>query len=330
MKKILLIITCAIFALTAGSCDRDAKFETHIPVHPLQDVVLSASATCQGETVVGDVDNTAHTIKFVFTDADDFSQVKMKLHFAARAILKEGATEDQTVNLKDNTYSFVANNTENDITYTVSAAKASVVEVDRTQCSVVKGLAGDADSSVYCKDPADPKYLFDGKWLSKKNAYSEVSYKYFGWTVAYNQAGHNNVFTFSTGSAMRLAKMIVRPYWGYCNNDPAEFEIYAYNLPGAPTGDWANWKLIATVNDADKWQITKSAVAGSADDQVVNGTVVEFKYDPENLPEAQYYRFKVVKNFFSEFGTSMSSLWSVRVNWFTISEIQLWRYNIDE
>ena len=82
------------------------------------------------------------------------------------------------------------------------------------------------------------------------------------------------------------------------------------------------------VDDSDKWQITKNAEAGSENDLTVNGTVVEFKYG--ELPEARYYRFKMLKNFYAAFGTAMNQYWSGRINYFALSEVELWRYNTEE
>jgi len=55
---------------------------------------------------------------------------------------------------------------------------------------------------------------------------------------------------------------------------------------------------------------------------------VEFKYG--ELPEARYYRFKMLKNFYAAFGTAMNQYWSGRINYFALSEVELWRYNTEE
>lgn len=78
----------------------------------------------------------------------------------------------------------------------------------------------------------------------------------------------------------------------------------------------------------EEGQITKNAEAGSENDLTVNGTVVEFKYG--ELPEARYYRFKMLKNFYAAFGTAMNQYWSGRINYFALSEVELWRYNTEE
>lgn len=72
----------------------------------------------------------------------------------------------------------------------------------------------------------------------------------------------------------------------------------------------------------------QNAEAGSENDLTVNGTVVEFKYG--ELPEARYYRFKMLKNFYAAFGTAMNQYWSGRINYFALSEVELWRYNTEE
>lgn len=81
----------------------------------------------------------------MFNDTKDFTSTEIKFNFPSRVILKEGAVEELTADLNaGKTYTFVVNNLEEDITYTVTAYKASIVQVDRTQCSVITGLDGDA------------------------------------------------------------------------------------------------------------------------------------------------------------------------------------------
>jgi len=168
--------------------------------------------------------------------------------------------------------------------------------------------------------------------MSKKGAYGEVAYNHFGWMMANpsKTPERGNSFTFDAGEPMRLSKIVFWPYWPYENQQPAVYELYAYTLSGEPaqTGEWTNWEKILEVDDSDKWQITKNAEAGSENDLTVNGTVVEFKYG--ELPEARYYRFKMLKNFYAAFGTAMNQYWSGRINYFALSEVELWRYNTEE
>ena len=104
-------------------------------------MVLSATATIGDETVPGVIDNSGHTVQFVFNENSDFSNVDITIEYADRAILKEGAETAFTADLTEG-YSFVVNNLEEDYTYTVTATRASVIQIDRLQCSVVTGLAG--------------------------------------------------------------------------------------------------------------------------------------------------------------------------------------------
>ncbi|WP_290540347.1 DUF5000 domain-containing lipoprotein [Alistipes sp.] len=330
MKRIYSILT--FLALAGGvltSCDQDAKFSTYIPTHALHEMVRSAKATCGEETVTGAVDNNTHAIKFVFVSDVDFSKVKVVIDYASRTVLKEGAFTEQEINLTT-PYTFVLNNLEEDFTYTISVDKALVAEVDRAQCAVL-AMENDAvyDDTAPGQAGGHIRYCFDGKRMSKKEAYGEVGYNFFGWTMKEPAPeGHGNSFTFDVGEPMRLSKMLIWPYWPYNNNAPAIYEIYAYTLPGEPTGDWANWVKIADVDDSDKWEIVKNAQPGSAEDLTTQGTTIEFKFG--DVPETRYYRLKMVKNFYAAFGEAMNANWKVRQNWFTLSEIELWRYNISE
>ena len=289
----------------------------------------SATATCGSETVVGTVDNATHELQFVFVNKSNFSDVAVTLEYATRAIRKEGAPEEgQKLNLSA-PYSFVMNNLEEDFTYTIAASRAQIMQVDHTQCTV---LQLDTDADYQRTKEVDPSRCFDGKHMSKKGAYGEVAYNHFGWMMANpsKTPERGNSFTFDAGEPMRLSKIVFWPYWPYENQQPAVYELYAYTLSGEPaqTGEWTNWEKILEVDDSDKWQITKNAEAGSENDLTVNGTVVEFKYG--ELPEARYYRFKMLKNFYAAFGTAMNQYWSGRINYFALSEVELWRYNTEE
>ena len=332
MKRILSLLSIISFAAGMTSCNVDAEFSEFIPTHPLSNMVKSATATCGSETVSGTVDNSTHEIKFVFVESSNFSDVKVTLDYATRAILKDGAPEaGQQINLS-NPYSFVLNNLEEDYTYTIAASRALITQVPHSQCSVMQ-LDNDA---AYIREgtaayKADPYFCFDGKHLSKKGAYGEVVYNNFGWTMP-NPApdGRGNSFTFDAGQAMRLSKVIFWPYWPYENQAPAVYELYAYTLPGEPaqSGEWTNWEKIADIDDSEKWQPTKAAEAGSPEDLTIYGSPVEFKYG--QIPEARYYRVKMLKNFYAVYCTAMNQYWSGRVNFFSIAEVELWRYNNEE
>lgn len=318
------------------SCDQDARFETRIPVHSLTNMVKSATATVGDETVPGTVDNKEHTILFVFNEATDFSDTKVNIEYASRTICLEGALEEFTADL-NGTYSFVVNNQEEDFTYTVSASRAEIVKLDRSQCAVVLGLENDADPASIndSGNNRDASYLFDGKWMSKKEAWSEVSYHCFGWNmdssdgtppVGADGTQFGNAYTVDLGESMKVARMRFWPYYPYEGNAAAQFEIYAYSFDGEPAGDWTGWELIAEVDDSAKWQTVKNAEAGSADDLCTVGTVVEFDYN--NVPFARYYRVKIVKNFYAYYQTAMHPYWAGRQCWYSVSELEVWKYNL--
>ena len=329
----------AAVSLGASSCDIEKKFDTEIPQYPLTQLVKSATATAGEETVEGVVDNAAHTITFVFNDTKDFTSTEIKFNFPNRVILKEGAVEELTTDLNaGKTYTFVVNNLEEDVTYTVIAYKASIVQVDRTQCSVITGLDGDADPSKLETAASNNGYgtgcafLFDGRWLSKKEGYTDVHYQCFGWEMSSlkgsNGENFGTAYTVDFGAPMRVAKMRFLPYRAYCENAAALYEIYAWTLDGEPSGDWSNWQLIASVDDSAKWNIIKEIGAGETHPLITEGTTVDFVYS--EVPLARYYRVKIVKNFYEYYQDKMSSEWANRKYWYDVSELMVWRYNLDE
>ena len=50
----------------------------------------------------------------------------------------------------------------------------------------------------------------------------------------------------------------------------------------------------------------------------------------DQLGEDSRQRFKMLKNFYAAFGTAMNQYWSGRINYFALSEVELWRYNTEE
>ncbi len=331
MKRLAILFPIVLLAgFAAVSCDVDAKFSDYIPTHALANMVLSATATIGDETVPGVIDNSGHTVQFVFNENSDFSNVDITIEYADRAILKEGAETAFTADLTEG-YSFVVNNLEEDYTYTVTATRASVIQIDRLQCSVVTGLANDAPELFLNTGQSNVVYLFDGKWMSKKGDYSN-GYVFFGWQN--NEAwetGYGDAFTVDLGESFRVARMCFRPYWNYANQDAAVFEIYAYTGPGEPVGEWTDWQLVATVDDSEKWEIEKNLPddqIGTENDLVVQGTTVEFDYN--SVPEARYYRVKVVQNFYAYFGTAMHEFAASRHHWYSLSELEVWKYNTGE
>lgn len=328
----------AAVSLGVTSCDIEKEFDTEIPQYPLTQLVKSATATAGDETVEGVVDNAAHTITFVFNDTKDFTSTEIKFNFPNRVILKEGAVEVLTADLNaGKTYTFVLNNLEEDVTYTVIAYKASIVQVDRAQCSVITGLDGDVDPSKLETAASNNGYgtscafLFDGRWMNKKEGYTDVHYQCFGWEMSSlkgsNGENFGTAYTVDFGAPMRVAKMRFLPYRAYCENAAALYEIYAWTLDGEPSGDWSNWQLIASVDDSAKWNIIKEVGAGETHPLITEGTTVDFVYS--EVPLARYYRVKIVKNFYEYYQDRMSSEWANRKYWYDVSELMVWRYNLD-
>lgn len=328
--------------LAIASCDVEKKFNTEIPTYPLTKLVSSATATAGDESVKGVVDNDGHTVTFVFNDAKDFSAIDMKFTYPSRVVRKDGALDEVTADLNGGkTYSFVLNNLEEDFTYTVSAYRASTQKVDRTECSVITGLDGDADpAKMETATTADGKYgnsvknLFDGMYSKKKNDWTSYGYRSFGWQMASltgsNGETYGNAYTVDFGSTMKVAKMVFWPYWPYTRLDAAQFEIYAWPLDGEPSGSWANWQLIASVDVSDRYEPTAALADGETNEFLTNGIVVDFIYG--DVPAARYYRVKLLNNFMSVWKEKIDQNWNAaaNVNGYTVAELEVWKYNLDE
>lgn len=331
-----------IFAAGASvmSCDIEKKFDTTIPQYPLTKLISSATATAGEETVNGIVDNDKHTVEFVFNDTEDFSAIEMKFNYPSRVIRKENAAADTTADLNGGRkYTLVLNNLEEDFTYEVSAYRASVVKVDRTQCSVITGLDGDADPATMetlkqGKYGASAECLFDGLWSTKKNDWASYGYRSFGWAMKSLQGSDGktfgNAYTVDFGSSMRVAKMRFWPYWPYTRTDAAQFEIYAWPLEGEPSGSWASWQLIGTVDVSDRWEATNALGDGETNAYLSEGIVVDFVYG--DVPSARYYRVKLIKNFMQVYKDKIEKYWNdvANVNAYSVAELEVWKYNIDE
>ena len=72
----------------------------------------------------------------------------------------------------------------------------------------------------------------------------------------------------------------------------------------------------------------KGGAAGAYSALLADGITVVIPEDNEIV--ARYYRFKMLKNFYAAFGTAMNKYWSGRINYFALSEVELWRYNTEE
>lgn len=338
-------------SLGAASCDIEKKFDTEIPQYPLTQLVKSATATVGDETVEGVVDNDKHTITFVFKESKDFSAVNIKMVYLSRAVLKDGAAEELTTDLSANkAYSFVVNNLEEDITYSMTAFRAAMLKVDRTKCSVITGLEGDANPTMLSttKDPDGkygslPKHLFDGIYMTAKpttednnHQWSSIGYRSFGWQMETkdltgpNGEKYGNAYTVDLGSKMRVAKMVFWPYWPYTRIEGAQFEIYAWTLDGEPSGDWTNWQLIASADFSDRFELAASLPGDSTDPIFSEGMIVDFNYG--DVPEARYYRVKSINNFMSIYKDKVDKNWNSpsNINAYSVCELEVWQYNIDE
>ena len=352
MKHLFNTIMISVVAgLGLVSCDIDKQFDTKIPQYPLTQLVKSATATVGDETVAGVVDNDAHTITFVFKETKDFSSVSVKMSYPSRVIRKDGALDELTADLSaSKAYTFVVNNLEEDVTYSMTAFRAATIKVDRTQCSVVTGLEGDANpvkmsttTNPEGKYGSLPKHLFDGIYMTAKPTYdddnhqwSSIGYRSFGWAMdtgdmtGANGEKYGNAYTVDLGAKMRVAKMVFWPYLPYTREEGAQFEIYAWTLDGEPSGDWGNWQLIASADFSDRFELAASLPSNSTDPIFSEGMILEFNYS--DVPEARYYRVKLIKNFMSIYQDKIDANWNnpKNVNAYSVCELEVWQYNIDE
>lgn len=344
------MITAAV-SLGLMSCDIEKVFDTEIPTYTLTQLVKSATATAGDETVEGVVDNDNHTVTFVFKETKDFSSVSVRLVYPSRVVLKEGALEELTTDLADGkAYTFVVNNLEEDVTYSMTAFRAATIKVDRTKCSVITGLEGDANPAKMktTDDPQGrwgslPEHLFDGLHMTGKptnekenTQWSSIGYRSFGWQMdtkdltGPNGEKYGNAYTVDLGSKMRVAKMVFWPYWPYTRIEGAQFEIYAWKLDGEPSGDWTNWQLIASADFSDRFELALSLPGDSTHPYFSEGMTVDFNYG--DVPEARYYRVKSINNYMSIYKDKVDEYWNSpsNINAYSVCELEVWQYNIDE
>lgn len=188
------------------------------------------------------------------------------------------------------------------------------------------------------------EYLFDGNWLAKYNyaAYpggdsskeSPYGYQSFGGNAAAGQMS----FTIDAGKPIKLAKYITYLYYGYKQNDPLQWEIYRYDVEGAPdqSGAWDNWTKVGSVDVSRVWKdelggyavnySPKEAniAAGDPFPRFSEGEAVKVKY--EDSKPSQYYRFKMLVNGYGYYKEENAQWWGGRVAWLTISEVSLYEY----
>ncbi|MCQ2158892.1 MAG: DUF4855 domain-containing protein [Bacteroidales bacterium] len=207
-------------------------------------------------------------------------------------------------------------------------------EIPFEQCSILN-LEGDAVLST--DNGPSVKFtmreLFDGRWMSGYQRWSEVAWKFFGW-----DGGETHPwFTFDVSRSVKLYKLAVMPYRGLQGIDPAQFELWAYvadgQVPAKTREDWylsdTNWVRIL---DADFSYLRDKAISLSASDigksgtdPCVEGEVAFVGNCCDTIPRARYYRFRLLNNFNGAFRDENNGVyWTSSASACNMSELRLW------
>ena len=300
------------YKFTLNNNVEDVEYTIHaeVTVATLTPVTM-VSATAGGKSGKVTLDNENHRIDIVFVPGTDLSAVTVSMIFDERATPGKDAFEEKTIDLTDD-YNFVVNNGLEDLTYTIHAGFNAEALLSHELCSVVR-VDGDADM-VEGYDNMFMANLFDNKWMSAASAYDEIDYLHFGWTMDMGVTDRGNWFVFDITEPAALAAVKVWPYWPYDRNDPAVFSIYAWTGSGEPTA-WSasetSWKKVLQADHSDLFRSNETCANPPQD-------------KASEFVEAQYYCFVMEKNFYAAKEGDCDEWWYVRVNWCTMSELQVW------
>lgn len=208
-------------------------------------------------------------------------------------------------------------------------------EIPFSDCRVLN-LEGDA--TLLTENGPSVKFtmreLFDGKWMSGYQRWSEVGWRFFGW----DGSEQHPWITFDVSRSVKLYKMAVMPYRGLQGSDPAQFELWAYTadgtVPEATDEQWyvndPDWVRII---DADFSHLMEKALALDPShvgepsyDPCVEGEVAYAGGCCDTIPRARYYRFRLINNFSGAFRDEnpLSVYWASSAAACHMSEIRLW------
>lgn len=334
------------YAFTVNNAVEDISFTMSAGVVATTTPVIEAYAVSSvAGNIYAEVDNASHKISFDFSAGSvTLSAVPVVIIYSPRSELKTGAFTEATIDLTS-PYTFVCTDGVNDLTYTITGAMSMGTLVPNTECSVVKGIAGACPASdpeniaagAYKSTDAggnllnDPANLFDGVWMSKAEAYTEVGYRYFG--QGFVTEDYSTWFVFDIGSKAKVEKIVIWPYYPYSQGQcPWKYELYAFVGEGE-VGAWsassADWKKVAE-DDLTEWYYEQKAVEESKDtlygtesDHCTTGRTVEFD---AAAPSAQYYCYHMSANMFSLGQSDLFPWWTGRTRAMMMSEIQVYAY----
>lgn len=323
MKRIKLILFVLVVSLFSA-CDTNVVFSDYVPVYPVEEPIVSATAVSQGITTGCLLDNKKHSIVFSYMPGFcDTTEMDITIEYDYRVTPKEGAFIQEVKDLT-NPYSFVVNDRVKDVTYTISTKKYEPQLLTRDECSVFR-VEGDAqiktEGQAYAK--RDTAYLFDGRYMSKANAKSEIDYQRFAWQMSANPQGHGNWFVMKTSTPVTLYQIRMWPYEPYCKDFAAVYEIYAWTGDGAPktfstVGE--KWVKVISADHTDLYEIEKKAIedgkTGTVDDICTNPPIDK----SGQCVESQYFCFNMVKNYYAACEDNPTYGWR-----FACAEIQLYK-----
>lgn len=296
MKKIITLISLILSVSMLGftSCSED-EMDDSIPVNPVMVPIKSVTAEDGDEIATAVISDMDRTIELSLKNLKSLKNVNVTLHVSKRAQLITPADTILTLDLSQ-PYTIIINDIFRDLTYTLTATIPETVLVDNSN---FKELRMNNDSP---KVEGDIAFLWDGKKMSKPEAYGEVNYGnyYTGFTDSQEPA----CFTFDMGEAIYLYRFRASLYWAYTNICPKQYELWGYLGEGEPAkdGNWDNWTKLSDIDNSS----STLADFGEGDNVYI---------EKENSPKVRYMRVRCLQNYR---GT----------NGFSLCEITVWAYNM--
>ncbi|WP_187117258.1 DUF5000 domain-containing lipoprotein [Parabacteroides bouchesdurhonensis] len=295
MKKIIILsgaILCTLLNLT--SCHEDG-LDDSIPLNPVMTPIKSVTAQDGDETVAAVITDKNKTIELSLKNLTSLSNVDIHLSISKRAKLVSPADSILTVDLTQ-PYEIVVNNLIKDVTYTLTASIPEFVQIDNTKHKAYL-LSNDSRALE-----GDINKLWDGKRMSKPEAYDEVNY---GNYLCGTDDGPSS-FTFDIGESIHLYRFRASLYWAYTNVCPKRYELWGYLGESEPSksGDWSEWTKLGDIDNSE----SLLADFGEGDNIYI---------EKENSPKVRYLRLRCLENYRGDNSSS-----------FSLCEVTVWAYNM--
>lgn len=295
MKKIVVLASVTLCSLlNFTSCEEDG-LDDSIPENPVVTPIKAVTAQDGEESVKAVITDKTKTIELSLKNLRSLSNVDIHLSISKRAKLISPADTVLTVDLTQ-PYTIVVNNLIKDVSYTLTASIPEYIQVGHTKH---KASLFSNDSP---KMEGDIDKLWDGKKMSKPEAYDEVNY---GNYLCGSTNGPSS-FAFDIGETIHLYRFRASLYWAYTNVCPKRYELWGYLKDGVPSqsGDWSEWTRLGEIDNS-----------GSLLSDFGEGDNIYI--EKENSPKVRYLRVRCLENYKGNGTTS-----------FSLCEIAVWAYNM--